>query len=111
MAMPQVTRAGAGWTKTITMDKRTQSVVDGLVVTDDFKFTFRGTVQPLSPRAIALKPEGQRAWEWLQVHVFGGWCVKDNDQVIFNGKIYKVMGTTDYCQSGYQEYHLVKDYQ
>lgn len=106
-----MTIAGRGWMRTITMKRVAQTVVDGLVKQTEYDFTFRGTMQPLSPRAIALKPEGQRAWEWIQLHVFDGKILCDNDRVSYFGRLYKVMATLDYSQSNYIEYHLVRDFQ
>lgn len=141
--MPQMGAAFAGWANDITIYKRHQSVLDGLVsykgpatswdATDDYDnpvlfdedgekyneqprpitaITFRGVIQPLQPKTIALKPEGQRAWEWLQIHCFSGPLnLDDDDQIIWQGRNYKVMGVYNYELNGYIEYHLVRDYQ
>lgn len=112
MTMPRIRAAGMGWTKQISMTRRKQAVDStGLVTYSDYNFTFRGAIQPLSPKEISLKPEGQRAWEWLQLHVFHGAPINTDDQIIYNKKLFKVMATNDYSQSGYIEYHLVRDYQ
>lgn len=111
--MPQMRAAFGGWTTKITMIKRSQSVVNGLVIETDHPLTFKGTVQPLSPRSLMLKPEGQRSWTWLQVHCLASTALnlKPNDRVVFNGELFKVMADLDYSLNNYIEYHLVKDYQ
>lgn len=109
--MPQMRAAFGGWMRRITLVKRVQSVVDGLVVTQDVPFAFRGVIQPLNPKAIALKPEGQRAWEWLQIHCVGKGILTTNDRIVYLGKEFKVMAQNDYSLNGYIEYHLVFDYQ
>lgn len=137
--MPQIGAAFAGWLQVITIKKRNQTVVDALVTygapatwdgsgdadawdvpgeTYDkplppvTAITFKGTIQPLSPKLIALKPEGQRAWEWLQIHCFSGPLnLRNNDQIIYNGKDYKIMGINDYSLNGFIEYHAIEDYQ
>lgn len=110
--MPQMGAAFAGWTKKITLLRVAQTVVAGLVEQSTLPFTFEGTVQPLHPKEIELKPEGQRAWEWLQVHCLtGAGDLTTNDQVIYNGKTYKVMAVRDYSLNNYVEYHLAFDYQ
>lgn len=112
MSMPQMRAAFAGWMKRITLTRRVQTVEDdGLVVENDVPFTFRGTIQPLSPKQIALKPEGQRAWQWLQIHCMGSNALEPNDRIIYQGKLYKVMGQNDYSLNGFVEYHVVQDYQ
>lgn len=110
--MPQVSGVLAGWMKSITLQKRQQLTNDGLVSYVNTDITFSGTIQPLSARQIALKPEGQRAWEWLQIHAVAGTKnIADNDQIVYNGIIFKVMATKDYSLNGYIEYHLAREYQ
>lgn len=111
MSMPRMAPAFGGWQRKITLQRRIQSVCDGLVETKNVPFTFRGTIQPLSPKQVELKPEGQRQWEWLQIHCQSFNKLDGTDQIIYNGKIFKVMGVNDYNQNGYIEYHLVFDYQ
>lgn len=104
--------AFAGWMQKITFVVRTQQVVDALVTSVDKNVTFRGTLQPLNPKAIMLKPEGQRAWTWFQLHCQSpGARFNVNDQVIYDGRKFKVMAENDYSLNGYFEYHLVQDYQ
>lgn len=138
--MPHMGAAFAGWAKPITVYKRTQTLIDGLVTytgdpsqwdqagpqqqfdmegaTFDVKIppvtaiSFTGVIQPLNPKLIELKPEGQRAWEWLQVHCTSGVLDLDtDDQIIYNQKNFKVMAVNDYSLNGYVEYHLIRDYQ
>lgn len=111
--MPQMRAAFAGWAKKITLVKRTQGVSQqGLVYNIDASFTFMGTIQPLSPKSIVLKPEGQRAWEWLQIHCLAGTSnLNVNDQIVYNGRVFKIMAQNDYSLNNYIEYHAVRDYQ
>lgn len=114
--MPQMGAAFAGWTQQITMTRRCDVVSDsgddaGVVTHKEVSFTFRGTIQPLSVKQLLLKPEGQRAWQWLQVHCFSTTQLNVNDLVNYRGDEYKVMGKWDYSLNGFIEYHLAKDYQ
>lgn len=110
--MPQMGAAFAGWMKKITLMKITQTVTNGLVTDTQTPVTFDGTVQPLNPKALALKPEGQRAWEWLQIHCFASTGnLTTNDRFQYAGKIYKIMGNLDYSLNNYIEYHAVRDYE
>lgn len=109
--MPQMSAAFEGWMIPITLQKIMQEVIDGFVQDETIDITFNGTVQPLSPDAIKLKPEGQRSWEWLQIHCFSGaQNLVTNDRVLYNGKPFKIMAVLDYSLNNYIEYHLVKDY-
>lgn len=110
--MPQITSAFKGWTKKISLVVVTQSIVDGFVQESLAATDFEGTIQPLIPEELKLKPEAQRSWEWLQIHcVSGNLNLKNNDRIIYNGKKYKVMAPRDYSLNGYIEYHCVEDYQ
>ena len=104
--------AFASWASTISLQRITQTIVDGFVSEAALPINFKGTIQPLSPKQIQLKPEGQRAFEWLQIHAIAGTLnLTTNDRISYNGKIFKVMANNDYSLNGYIEYHLVKDYQ
>ena len=109
--MPQITSAFGGWMKNITLQKSKQCIVDGLVQQTETPFTFQGAIQPLSPKQIALKPEGQRAWTWLQIHCMLPGAIDVTDLIVYNGAIFKVMGVYDYSLNGFMEYHLVHDFQ
>ncbi len=110
--MPQMRSAFKGWTKRINLVRITQQVVRGQVTDQEENFYFDGTIQPLDPEQIALKEEGQRSFEWLQIHITnGGQQLETNDRIIYNGDPYKVMAVKDYQLNNYREYHLIKDYE
>lgn len=105
--------AFSGWMKQITLSVKTQTVNADGTITDTLKnYTFSGTIQPLSPKAIALKEEGQRAWTWLQIHCQGNTQeLTTNDIITFNNAQYKIMGVLDYSLNNFYEYHAIKDFQ
>lgn len=110
--MPQMQAAFSGWTSKITLTARIQGVRDGLVCYIEKPVSFQGVIQPLSPRSIQLKPEGQRDWTWLQIHALAGKLnLTTNDQITYNGTIYKIMAVLDYSLNGYIEYHVANEYQ
>lgn len=110
--MPQMSAAFSGWTISISLKKITQTVVNGFVQNAETDLTIKGIWQPLSPDEIALKPDGQRSWEWIWLHVEGKTLLfKTNDRIIRNGIKYKIMAVKDYTLNNYSEYHLVLDYQ
>lgn len=109
--MPQIQSAFMGWTTSITLSIITQAVTNGFIVDSSTEVTFDGVIQPLSPQKIMLKPEGQRAWEWLQIHCFSGRLnLNINDRIIYNGTKYKIMASNDYSLDNYIEYHAIKDF-
>lgn len=111
-AMPQVSAAFSGWNSLITIVRITQTIVDGFPVDTENFIYFKGVIQPFSPRQLMLKPEGERAWTWLQIHcVAGKDNIEPNDKILYNGQRYKVMANNDYSLNGYTEYHAVLDFQ
>lgn len=110
--MPQMNAVFNGWTIRITFDVITQTIVNGFTVDTPKQVTVDAVWQPLSPEQIALKPDGQRSWEWIQLHVRGKELVfATNDIVTRNGVKYKVMAVKDYTLNNYSEYHLIRNYQ
>lgn len=110
--MPQMSAAFEGWMSKITFSKIVQSVVDGLVVNTPVPITIDGTWQPLDPEEIKLKPDGERSWEWIDLHVRGKNIIfATTDRVDYQGLLYKVMAVRDYTLNNYSEYHLIRDYQ
>lgn len=111
-SMPQMTAVFQGWQSEIVLTKRTQKIIDGLVSFKDATLSFQGIIQPLSPRTIALKPEGQRAFTWLQIHcLLTTINLTTNDVIVYNARKYKIMAKLDYTNNGYIEFHAVEDFQ
>jgi hypothetical protein len=71
---------------------------------------FQGVWQPLSARQLMLKPEGQRAWKWFQVHAEPALILQTDQLITYLGVQYRVMADKDYRLYGYVEYHLVEDF-
>ena len=111
MPLPQIEFAFNGWETDITLVKITRTIVDAQTVKTEEILEFKGVVQPLTPEALNLKPLESRSWEGLRIHTKIAIELETNDQVIFNGKRYKVMFKNDYKLYNYFEYHLVEDYE
>jgi len=110
-SMPQMSAAFAGWTQKINLYVITQQIFAALVVESSRRVTVNGVWQPLSPRQIAIKPEGERAWEWIDFHVQGNQTVFDiGNQIKRDGIPYKIMASKDFRLNNYTEYHLIRDY-
>lgn len=111
--MPKVAVAFLDWTVDITLEVVSQINTKGFITNTTSPLNFKGSIQPLEAEQIKLKPEGQRSWEWLQIHVVSkkGFNLKTTDRVIHKGKAYKIMFKDDYSSNGYVEYHAMEDYQ
>ena len=104
--------AFAGWESTITLGIITQTIVDGFVTNTSGSISFQGTIQPLSPNKLYLKPEGERNFEWLQIHCLDRSVnLAPQDIITYNGRNYKIMAVNNYSLNNYVEYHAIQDYQ
>lgn len=111
-SLPQMVSAFSGWEQNITFIRITQNNVDGDIIDVDQSFSLMATVQPLQPEAIQLKPEGQRSFEWLQIHARRGSPVLvTNDRFEYNGVRFKIMADNNYNSYNYCEYHAIRDTQ
>ena len=69
-----------------------------------------GSIQPLSARALLVKPEGERSWKRYQIHTATNVDLNNNDRIRIRGHLYKVMAKYDYSRSGFFEFHVVGDF-
>lgn len=110
--MPNVLEALDGWMMDFIVDLSKQEEIDGDYVYRSKLKKMQGVMQPLKMEEINLKPEGQRAWEWYQLHVQANQVrIPVGKIVTFKNKKYKIMAMKDYSLNGYYEYHLVRDYE
>ena len=110
--MPQMTTAFRGWKKDITMEQVTQSInAGGFRENTKIAFTKKGVLQPLSPEILQTKPDGQRSWTWLQLHLETNVIdFKTDDVVSISDTQYKIMQVNDFHLNNYVEYHLILDF-
>lgn len=80
------------------------------VIEERTPINFRGVIQPLSSEELSMKPEMQRGWIWIWVHADPSLVLKLDDEIVYNGTMYKVMGQKDYRIYGYVSYELVEGY-
>lgn len=110
--MPQMSAAFDGWMVSMNLIKISQTIIAGLVSESRRSIKIKAAWQPLSPEEIALKPDGQRSWEWIDLHVRGrGQIFATNDRIEHEGILYKIMAVKDWRLNNYTEYHLIRDYE
>lgn len=109
---PQVGGTLNGWLSRVMIGIIRQSINNGLPVDIESKFGFVGMIQPLSPRKLELKPEGLRAFKWLQIYCPAGQLeLKEGDKFTYQGERFKLMADSDFRLNGYVEYHVIKDFE
>ena len=111
--LPDVSEVMNGWEVSMTANYVTQAVVDGAVVDTEVNKPIKGIMQPLKPEEILLKDEGQRSFDWYQVHVrddvYGE--LFTTQILIINSVPYKIKAKKDWTLDGYREYHVIRDFE
>lgn len=108
--MPQMSAAFQGWKKSLSLVVITNSInSDGFNVPTEIIGSFKGTIQPLSPEELRIKPDSQRSNQWLWFHFENGSTeLNIGDLIIYNEKNYKVNAKKDYSLNNFIEYHAME---
>ena len=87
-------------------------IVEGFQVAEvGNPINFRGVIQVFSGRQLLLKPEGQRAWSWYDLHSDPVLLLNVDDVVVWKGVQLRVMyRASTLGLYGFANYHLVEDY-
>ena len=110
--LPNMSNTLTSWLIPLTLEKITQSIVNGDVVQTTQKIDFKGVWQALKDEQLQFKEEGQRSWSWYWLHAQAGTLnLQTQDKIIFNNVRYKVMTVKDYSIYGYIEYEVIKDFE
>lgn len=108
--VPDLSGAMTDWFQPMTFTQIVKSVKGFEAVETPTNIEFRGVIQPLSGRALELKPEGQRGWNWLMLHADPSLRLNIDDVVLYQGVQTRVMGKKNYVLYGYVLYELVQDW-
>lgn len=109
MTFPSMQEALWGLTDAIQFEIVKKTVTDYQIVESPVTVLFfQGCLQPIPPRKLLIKPEGQRSWKWWTLYsqqlLDTDWIVQDPD-----AKQYRVMSVTDWGNAGYFEYELTEN--
>lgn len=108
--VPNVGGAMLNWFQPMTFGVVSKQVVGFNAVETVEEIAFRGVIQPLEPRKLQMKPEGQRAWTWLWLHAEPSLTLQVDSTVIYLGVQTRIMSRINYCIYGYVAYELVQDW-
>ncbi len=108
MSFPSVKEAFFNWTSPIQFNVVTTKSVDGEAIeVPDNQIFFDGVIEPLSPRLLLIKPEGERSWKWWTL-----WTEQalQPDDIVqdSSGAQYRVMKKSNWSEADYQEYEIVQ---
>ena len=83
--LPNMSNTLTSWLIPLTLEKITQSIVNGDVVQTTQKIDFKGVWQALKDEQLQFKEEGQRSWSWYWLHAQAGTLnLQTQDKIIFN---------------------------
>lgn len=108
--LPQVGDVVMSWARPITVGLVTKTMQDGEVVETVEEIDTRGMLQPFTASQLAIKPEGQRTWDWTALHAMPDLALTLDDIVTIFGRRFRVMTKKDYTLYGYLRYELVENY-
>lgn len=108
--VPNVGGALTDWFQPMEFTTIVKQTVGFQVVEVPTSVPFRGVIQPLKARELLMKPEGQRAWTWYQLHATPDLKLKVDDIVTYRGVPTRVMALKAYDIYGYIEYELVQNW-
>ncbi len=98
------------WMQNLIFEQIVKTVIAGQVVETTTPINFWGVLQPLNGRELLLKPEGQRAWNWITVHTQIVLPLRPDDVIIFQSKQYRVMASKNYSIYSVYYYELGGDW-
>jgi len=110
-SMPDNSNAVMRLLSPLIFEKLQVTNVNGLAQKVPIVIKTLASIQPLSSRALTVKPEGERSWQWYQIHTGTNVDLKNNDRIRIRGILYKVMAKFDYSRNGFYEFHAVLDFE
>lgn len=108
--VPSLSGVLTDWFQAMSFTRVVKSTVGFQVIETPTVISFRGVIQPLSDRALQLKPEGQRAWTWFLLYSDPTLKLDVDEVVTYLGIQYRVMALKDYSIYGYMDYHICEDF-
>ena len=106
--LPNMANAIMAWQQTITVEVITKTLVNYQVTETKTPVSFLGVLINLQSTQLELKPEGQRQWNWVEVHSLTDLEVKLDDEVVIKNRRFRVMASADYSDYGYYRYELAE---
>lgn len=108
--MPNMRSTLAGWVRDLDLTIVTKETVDFEIVETEKPLPGRGVWQPLSQSRLAIKPEGERSWEWIMIHATTDLNLRTDDVIKRRGRPYRVMADMGWDDNGFRFYEVVNDY-
>lgn len=108
--IPNLGGALLDWFQYLTFTPVVKTVVAFQALETGTPVSFWGIVMPMTGRQLAMKPEGERSWNWITIYAQSVLPLKPDDVIIFLNIQYRVMGSKSFQLYSYVTYDLVEDY-
>ncbi len=109
-SLPDMSDAIRSWMRPVTLTVVTKTMQNFQLVETKREVAATAVLQPLDPHKLEMKPEGQRAWDWHQIHALPDLELSVDDIVNFQSTDYRILAKLPYAAYGYVEYHAVRGY-
>ena len=86
---------------------KAQDPVTKEIVNTTCSVTTMAVIQPLRTRELAMKPEGERSWQWYKIFALPDLMMKLGDMVTIGAETFRVMGSRNWSSKGYVYYEIV----
>ncbi len=114
MPTPNMRSTMLGWMRPIALGIITRTTVDFQTVETVRDVETHGLTQPLTAQKLALKPEGERTWDWRLLHTTTDLELNTGDNVVTTRRgvttRFRVMARGEYSEDGFYSYEIVNDY-
>lgn len=110
MTFPSMGDEFSDWETSSIFKRKVTTIEDYEAKEESTDEEFSGILYPMSAQKIKMKPEGERAWKWMEIISSETLIVGDN---IFteDGKLYRIMGLIDWMGSaGTNVYELTETF-
>lgn len=109
--LPQMSETIKSWFlpmsfATVSYTKRGVDWIETLTTVDT-----EGVKQELRGKDLEIYPEGERAWNWIEIHCLPNLDLNVNEYVYYDNVKYKVRKTKKYKEYGFCIYHLQEAYE
>lgn len=108
--LPNMSETLSDWYQNIIFIKVKKITQNFELIETNIEISFQGIVEGMNPTDLAMKPEGQRKWEWIVVWTGGEIDLNVDEIFQYRSKKYRVMKKNDWAVYGYQNFEAVEDY-
>lgn len=102
--LPNMSETIVGWFLPIRIGIVTREVVDFEQVETIKWVDTQGVVQQYHTENLVINKDGDRSWDWIQIHCLPDLQLENDNIILFKGIKYKIMNNNNYSDYGYMEY-------